>query len=505
MARSVLSNWVLFGFNAVVGFLLSPFVVHHLGNTQYGLWTLLGSIVGYLGLLDFGVRGAVTWHVARFVGAGDYRAVERHVAVAMRLYFIIGGAVLLGSILLAASVHRLTSIPPELLGPARAALVLTGAALAVSLIAGVFGGLVIGFERFDLANGADLAIGLLRVAGVVATLSAGYGIVALALVQLGVAILRGGVQFALARFVAREVSIGLGYWNATAASGFLKFGVISTALQVGTLLAFYTDSIVISAFLPVALVAYFAIGSSLTQYMREIVSGLSFVMTPRVSALAGGGATGEVGELFLVVGRLAVLVVLPMAITLFVRGGTFIGLWMGTSYIALSGQVLRILVLAVPFSAARQVATATVMGLARHQGLVPAVVAEGLANVAISVALVGPWALAGVAWGTTIPNLAVSALFLPWYLKRHLGVPPSRMATELLVRPFVAMLPFALATVYVEHAWRPQSLAVFFLQVGLTLAAALGGVVAVGLTPLERRRLSAFLSNRLGLRANPHG
>ena len=505
MARSILSNWVLFGFNAVVGFLLSPFVVHHLGNTQYGIWTLLGSMVGYLGLLDLGVRVAVTRYVAGFVGAGDYRSVERHMAVAMRLYFIIGAAVLLGAVLLAASAYKLTGIPPELLGSARVALVLIGGALAVSLVAGVFGGLVIGFERFDLANGADLGIGLLRVAGVLIALSAGYGIVALALVQLGVAILHGGAQFALARYVAKQIRIGFGYWNASEARAILGIGAIATALQVGTLLAFYTDSVVIGAFLPVALITYFAIGASLTQYVRDIVSGLSFVMTPRASALVGAGATGEVNELFLVVGRLAVLVVLPIAITLFARGETFIGLWMGAPYAVASGQVLRILVLAVPFAAVRQVATSTVMGMARHPGLVAAVVAEGLLNLAISIALVSPLALAGVAWGTTIPNIAVSAGFFPWYLKRHLDLSPALMAKELLARPFAAMVPFALATVLVEHSSRPQTLAVFFLQVGLTLTVAVGGVLAVGLTAPERRQLGAFLSNRLGLTGNPPG
>src|ERR1051325_7813344 len=273
MARSILSNWVLFGFNAIVGFLLSPFVVHHLGNTQYGIWTLLGSMVGYLGLLDLGVRVAVTRYVAGFVGAGDYRSVERHMAVAMRLYFVIGATVLLGSVVLAASAHRLTGIPPELLGSARVALVLIGGALAVSLMAGVFGGLVIGFGGFDLPNGGGLGIGLLRVAGVLLALSTGHGIVALALVQFGVAVLHGGAQFALARYVAKEIRIGFRYWNTREARAILGLGAIATALQVGTLLAFYTDSVVISAFLPVALITYFAIGASLTQYVRDIVSG----------------------------------------------------------------------------------------------------------------------------------------------------------------------------------------------------------------------------------------
>ncbi len=54
--RSTVANWTAFAVAAVVGFMLSPFIVHRLGNSAYGTWALLGSLVGYLGLLDFGVR-----------------------------------------------------------------------------------------------------------------------------------------------------------------------------------------------------------------------------------------------------------------------------------------------------------------------------------------------------------------------------------------------------------------------------------------------------------------
>jgi len=55
--RNVAANWGGFAFSILVTFFLSPFVVRHLGNGSYGVWTLIGSLTGYLGLLDMGVRG----------------------------------------------------------------------------------------------------------------------------------------------------------------------------------------------------------------------------------------------------------------------------------------------------------------------------------------------------------------------------------------------------------------------------------------------------------------
>jgi len=52
--RNVLSNWAGYSITTVVAFFISPFVVHTLGNMGYGIWVLVGSLTGYLGI---GKRG----------------------------------------------------------------------------------------------------------------------------------------------------------------------------------------------------------------------------------------------------------------------------------------------------------------------------------------------------------------------------------------------------------------------------------------------------------------
>src|SRR6266852_6450116 len=73
--RNVISNWGTYLLAMAINFFLSPYVVRRLGNTGYGVWTLILSLTGYLGLLDLGVRGAVTRYVAKFhAEAEDGRA-----------------------------------------------------------------------------------------------------------------------------------------------------------------------------------------------------------------------------------------------------------------------------------------------------------------------------------------------------------------------------------------------------------------------------------------------
>lgn len=499
--RNILSNWGAFAFAAAVNFVLTPFVIRSLGNTSYGVWVLLVALVGYLGYLDLGVRGAVTRFVARHHGAADHASASRVASTALTTFALAGALAILLSGVLAVTVGHAARVPIELRGEARIVLLLGGLNIAGSLLCGVFGGIVIGMQRFDYANGVEIGAQALRALLIVAALKAGYGLVALATIQLGIAGLRGVTDFLVSRRLYPELKLRLGEWDRATLKVIFGFGVAATLLQVLGGMALYGDSLVIGAFLPLGLITFFAIASGLTEYARALVGGVSQTVSPLASALDGRGQEHRVQEALVSGARLAMLVVTPVAITFLLRGPAFIALWMGTDYRELSGAVLRILTVALWAVSGYQVVTATVMGIGRHQGLVPAFLAEVVCNVALSVWWVRPYGIVGVAWGTTVPRLAFSLLFAPWYARRALAIPMQRLWLSVWVRPTLAMVPFALATYTIERFWPADNLPLYFTQVVMVLPLALVAAWFTCFSVPERRAVAV----RLKLFARPVG
>src|SRR5687767_14498774 len=76
------SNWTSYLVTAAVGFVLAPVIVHSLGDTGYGLWTLVLAMTGYFGLLDLGIRSSVGRFVTRYMALDDERSVNRTVSTA---------------------------------------------------------------------------------------------------------------------------------------------------------------------------------------------------------------------------------------------------------------------------------------------------------------------------------------------------------------------------------------------------------------------------------------
>src|SRR5271170_1204472 len=111
VVRNVFSNWGSYILAMGINFFLSPYVVHHLGNTGYGVWTVTLSLTGYLGLLDLGVRGAVTRYVAKFHTETDHGKASNLASSAMVIFATAGLAAILVSFLLAAFVVQRMKIP----------------------------------------------------------------------------------------------------------------------------------------------------------------------------------------------------------------------------------------------------------------------------------------------------------------------------------------------------------------------------------------------------------
>jgi O-antigen/teichoic acid export membrane protein len=475
VVRNVVTNWGAYIISMGVNFLLSPYVVRHLGNVGYGVWTLILSLTGYLGLLDLGVRGAVTRYVAKFHSEANHKKSSEVASSAAIIFGMAGLIAILASFVCAFGVIGHLHIPPEYLTAARAVLVLTGLSIATSLINGVFGGILVGLQRFDLTNGIEVSINLLRAASIVLALHFGRGIVTLACLQLAFTLARWATNVALTRHFYPELHIRLGAANRASIKLIFSFSMFSFLMHVSASLIYASDNVVIGTYLPVTFVTFYVIGGNLVEYARVLVSSISQTLTPLASSTETRGNPEELKRLVLVSSRWASMVILPVTCTFLLRGRTFIGLWMGWNYADISGHVLRVLSITLLFWGANCAIAGIFLGLSKHRPIVPALIFEGLCNLTLSVFLVKRIGIVGVAWGTAVPSLVTNLIFWPWYIRRALKIQPYTYAISAWIRPWSALIPFILGTYLIERFWLAPNMVVFFSQVALLLPCAFVG------------------------------
>jgi O-antigen/teichoic acid export membrane protein len=151
---------------------------------------------------------------------------------------------------------------------------------------------------------------------------------------------------------------------------------------------------------------------------------------------------------------------------------------MGPQFGEASGQLLRILLLPNLFGTASGIAANITFGLSKHRPVAIWQFVESLIDVALAVWLARSMGLEGVAWGLAIPAMFTQAIFWPIFITRLVGYPLRFYLLQAMLRPALAVAPFAVACALAEMYWEPSRLDLFFLQMlallpiyGLGLAA----------------------------------
>jgi O-antigen/teichoic acid export membrane protein len=155
---------------------------------------------------------------------------------------------------------------------------------------------------------------------------------------------------------------------------------------------------------------------------------------------------------------------MPILITLLVRGGNFIGVWMGPQYSHTSGTVLAILAAALLFSLPNTPASSIALGISKHKTVAKWAIGEAVVNLSLSVVLARIVGIYGVAIGTLVPSLVVNVVFWPRYVTHLVKVSYRQVFVSVWGPLFLSAVPFAAASYLVDVFFQAQNMTMFILQ-----------------------------------------
>jgi O-antigen/teichoic acid export membrane protein len=474
MLKNVGSNWAVTLVTVIVLYLLTPFTLHRLGVAGYGTWLLITSMNGYLGLLVLGVPMASVRYFAQHVASGDTRKLNEAIGSCTGLYLLLGAIALVVGLGLYAF-FTLYGIPTPFHTDARSAFAVMVLFVAVGFVALLPEGILAAHGDFVPRNVVRLASLLLRLGLTVGLLTLKASLTVLALVQLACLLFDFGVCWLLIRRRHPETHIRLANFDWAVVRAIFSFSMYVLVLNAGARLSFETDSMVIGAFLDVGSIPHFTVANSFIIYLMEFVVAIAAVVMPTATHLQTQGKMGELRDIFLKWSKIALSLTIMAGLFLLVLGPRFIAWWVGPEFERSAGDVLQILVVSyIVFLPVRGVALPILMGLGKARLPTLGFLIAGAVNLGLSIALVRPLGIAGVALGTAIPNVLFAALVL-WYACRELQTPVVEYLRYVVPRALLGALPVLALLLWFKLGLDVRSLA------GLA-AAAFTMTVLFGLT-----------------------
>lgn len=336
LKAGVVLNYVVIILNTVVGLLYTPYMLRMMGQSEYGLYSLVASVIAYLTVLDLGFGNAIVRYTAKF--RAEKKTEEQYEMFGMffLLYLVIGiiaFGIGLGLYFNVGTLFGDTMTAVEL-DRARIMMLLLVANLAFTFPMSIWGSIIQAYEDFVFQKSLNIFRIILNTAVMICLLHFGYKAVAMVVVQTIFNVLTLVVNFIYCR---RKLNIHIYFRFKHFHWGFLKevaiysFWIFLNAIM--DRVYWSTGQFVLGAMVGTAAVAVFAIAIQLEGMYMQFSTAISSVFLPKVTAMvATNRSRKEISDLFIRTGRMQYIVLAYILSGFIIFGRQFIELWAGADY-----------------------------------------------------------------------------------------------------------------------------------------------------------------------------
>jgi O-antigen/teichoic acid export membrane protein len=439
MLRSILSNWVALVFTTVLTFLVTPVLIHGLGEYYYGLWVAVSGVVDHYGLLDIGLRTTLHRYIARVHGANDHHEMRRTLSTALAMTTAAGALVAVLSFALAKVVPILLRVEASQQLLCSQVVTYLGLTMALTVPARALGAIICGLQRFDLYNLVNVLVVSLRSLLFVVALHQGYGVLALSIITLVAAACLLVLNWIFLSKLLADRPLRFTRPSLGMAKELIRFGCSIFLVNLGDQFRLSIGSIVVARQLGVAAVTPFAIALRLSAYFKLLLSGVVGPLLPAMSALEGRCQDTPFRALFLRGTRITAILSVGIGGLLLLDARSLITVWLGESLLQ-SYPLVAVMTAADIFILATSPSISALYARGRHHLIAWLSTGETIMTLGLCIWFVNSAGLMGAVYGCIVPMLVLRMVIQPSYALRVLDMPASLYFRQSLLRPALIAL-----------------------------------------------------------------
>lgn len=327
-------NYVIISLNMLVGLLYTPYMLRMMGQSEYGLYSLVASVISYLTVLDLGLGNAIVRYTAKFRAEGKTTEQYEMFGMFLMLYIAIGIITFLIGLGLYFNINTLfaETMTAEELDKAHIMILLLIFNLAFTFPMSIFGSIITAYERFIFPKMVNIIRIVLNTVIMICLLEMGYKALAMVILQTAFNVLTLVINFFYCKY---KLHIRIFFRNFRWV--FLKeVAVYSFWIFLNVIMDriyWNTGQFVLGAFVGTAAVAIFAVAIQLEHIYMQFSTAIASVFLPKVTGMVARNDNPKaISNLFIRTGRIQYIVMALILTCFIVFGRNFINLWAGSEY-----------------------------------------------------------------------------------------------------------------------------------------------------------------------------
>ena len=450
LKAGVILSYISMGASTIISIIYTPIMLRLLGQSEYGLYQLVFSVVSYLGLLSFGFGSAYMRFYARYKVQNDQDGIARLNGMFMTVFIGIAILAILAGTILVNNVHLIfeQSLTTGEIQTAKGLIALMVFNVAVTFPASVFDSIVTSQEQYFFQRFVNLLRSVLNPFLCLPLLIMGFGSVSLVLVTTFLTLASFGVNmwFCFKKLHTRFV---FGHFDRFL---FKEIGVFSFYIflnQIIDQINWNVDKFIIGTIIGTLAVAVYSVGAQLNTYFMSISNSISSVFLPRINIIVAEKEkmNSKLTQLFTKVARLQFLILMLILMCFIFLGPYFIRMWAGENY----GEAYTVALLLftsefVPLIQNLGIEIQRAKNMHKFRSVLYIVIA--LINLIISIPLCYKFGIVGCALGTALGQVIGNTIIMNIYYEKKIKLDMKYFWKNILKFLPALALPFAIGIIF---------------------------------------------------------
>ncbi|MDE1166970.1 MAG: oligosaccharide flippase family protein [Pseudomonas sp.] len=323
-------------YSVLVGILIMPFYLGHLGAEVYGLIGFFAVLQAWLMLLDAGMSPSLVRQIAHQQSAGDVQRISGWLLRSFEIVFLPLAVLCCIAVYLVSpwiAGHWLNAQSLDH-GTLVACVALMGPMVALRLYSTLYKSGLQGLEMHAWLNAANVLIATLRYFGGLA-LVAWVSKDALVFFQFQLAVtLIETLLFAAKAYARLPAPHWFSGFNSALVKPVLPFALSLSGTSILWIVLTQLDKVLLSSSLTLKEYGYFSLVAMISTGIVTLVNPLVQTLLPRMTALMAEGREGEMQQLYLGANRFICTLLFPLGAMIAVHGGPLIFAWSGDQHAA---------------------------------------------------------------------------------------------------------------------------------------------------------------------------
>ena len=459
-------SYIIIIVNMIIGVLYTPILTAKLGQSEYGLYSLVTSIISYLTILDFGFGNAIIIYTARYRVNNEKEKQQKLHGMFVLIYSIIGIiAGVIGVIIwLNADTLFANSMSIEEISKAKILLGILTFNLIITFPLSVFSSIITAYEKFVFAKVLNLARIILNPIIMIILLSMGYKSVALVVLTtiLNVTTLILNYVYCKKKL---KIRLKFGKLDFSILKEIMAYSIWVFLNSIMDKINWALDQFILGVLAGTVAVAVYSVAGNLNQMYMNFSTAISGVLLPRVTEMEERKATEkEFTDVFIKTGRIQYIVMALIMSGFILFGREFINLlWVGSDYDE-SYFIACLLMIPSTVPLIQNVGLNILQAKNKYKFRVMILLVFAVVNVIVSIILAQIYGGIGAAMGTALSNILGQIIFMNifYYKKIKIDIP---LFWKNIFKMTIPILIAVIVAIIIKKLWIINSAIVLIIQI----------------------------------------